>query len=40
MAGSNSMVDSSTGSDSEMGSKFDSAMGPGSALSVGYVLGM
>ena len=34
------MVDSSFGSTSEAGSESESAVGPGSALSVSYVLGM
>ena len=40
MVGSNSMVDSLVGSDSEVGSGFEFAVGPGSALSVGSILGM
>ena len=40
MVRSDSMVDSSIGSESVVGSEFESTVGPGSALSSGYVLGM
>ena len=40
MAGFDSIVDSLVGSESQVGFEFESTVGPGSALSVGSVLGM